>query len=64
MRDCRQYLIPGFELVVAAIEEQLTVVPLPGANAALTALIASGLPTQPFISLAFSIDKKRRSESN
>ena len=27
---------PGYELVAAAIEEKLTVVPLPGANAALT----------------------------
>ena len=27
---------PGYELVAEAIEEQLTVVPLPGANAALT----------------------------
>ena len=37
---------PGYELVAEAIEEQLTVVPFPGANAALTALIASGLPTK------------------
>src|SRR5213080_4775441 len=37
---------PGYELVVATVEEELTVVPLPGANAALTALIASGLPCQ------------------
>ncbi len=34
---------PGYELVVAAVKEGYTVVPLPGANAALTALIASGL---------------------
>ncbi|GEP19103.1 16S rRNA (cytidine(1402)-2'-O)-methyltransferase [Pediococcus argentinicus] len=39
---------PGQELVKAAIEEHLTVVPLPGANAGLTALIASGLVPQPF----------------
>jgi 16S rRNA (cytidine1402-2'-O)-methyltransferase len=44
---------PGYELVVAAINEELTVVPLPGANAALTALIASGLPPQPFYFYGF-----------
>ena len=44
---------PGYELVVAAIEEKLTVVPLPGANAALTSLIASGLPSQPFYFYGF-----------
>ena len=33
--------------------EKLTVVPLPGANAALTALIASGLVPQPFYSMDF-----------
>lgn len=44
---------PGFELVVAAIEEHISVVPLPGANAALTALIASGLKPQPFYFYGF-----------
>lgn len=54
---------PGYELVVAATNENLTVVPLPGANAALTALIASGLPSQPFYFYGFlprqKKDKKR-----
>ncbi|MCM3768402.1 16S rRNA (cytidine(1402)-2'-O)-methyltransferase [Neobacillus niacini] len=44
---------PGYELVSQAIQEQLTVVPLPGANAALTALIASGLVCQPFYFYGF-----------
>src|SRR4051794_12184946 len=44
---------PGYELVVAAVEEKVTVVPLPGANAALTSLIASGLPCQPFYFFGF-----------
>ncbi|OIK08786.1 16S rRNA (cytidine(1402)-2'-O)-methyltransferase [Bacillus sp. MUM 13] len=39
---------PGYELVVEALAENITVVPLPGANAALTALIGSGLIPQPF----------------
>lgn len=58
---------PGYELVVAATREQLTVVPLPGANAALTAIIASGLPTQPFYFYGFlprqKKDKKRELET-
>jgi len=44
---------PGYELVVAASNEEVTVVPLPGANAALTSLIASGLPCQPFYFYGF-----------
>ena len=44
---------PGYELVAAAIREKVTVVPLPGANAALTALIASGLICQPFYFFGF-----------
>lgn len=44
---------PGTELVAEAISEGLTVVPLPGANAALTALIASGILPQPFYYYGF-----------
>lgn len=44
---------PGKELVKACIDAQITVVPLPGANAALTGLIASGLSPQPFFFWGF-----------
>jgi 16S rRNA (cytidine1402-2'-O)-methyltransferase len=44
---------PGFELVRAAIEAGIPVVPLPGANAAITALIASGINPQPFYFYGF-----------
>lgn len=44
---------PGFEMVKAAIEKGIPVIPLPGANAAITALIASGLPPQPFYFFGF-----------
>ena len=44
---------PGYELVKDAIAEQFNVIPLPGANAALTALIASGLAPQPFYFYGF-----------
>jgi len=40
---------PGYKLVRAAIEAGLTVTAVPGANAALTALILSGLPTDRFL---------------
>lgn len=39
---------PGEELVRAAVAAGLPVVPVPGANAALTALVASGLPAGRF----------------
>jgi 16S rRNA (cytidine1402-2'-O)-methyltransferase len=52
---------PGNELVTAATENHLTVVPLPGANAALTALIASGLTTQPFYFYGF-LDRQKKSK--
>ena len=39
---------PGRELTQAAIANHCAVVPLPGANAALTALVASGIAPQPF----------------
>lgn len=48
---------PGHELVVACIEANIPVVPLPGANAGLTALIASGLDPQPFYFYGF-LDRK------
>jgi len=44
---------PGKELVAAAIENNVTVVPIPGATAGITALIASGLVPQPFYFYGF-----------
>lgn len=49
---------PGVELVAAAVTQNIPVVPLPGANAALTALIASGLAPQPFTFYGFLSRKK------
>jgi 16S rRNA (cytidine1402-2'-O)-methyltransferase len=39
---------PGYRLVSAAIREKLSVVPIPGASAALAVLSASGLPSDRF----------------
>jgi len=40
---------PGYRLVNATIDENLTVTPVPGASALLAALSASGLPTDRFL---------------
>lgn len=44
---------PGFFLVSRLIGERIPVVPLPGPNAVITALVASGLPTNGFVFLGF-----------
>jgi 16S rRNA (cytidine1402-2'-O)-methyltransferase len=44
---------PGYELVCLAVERELRVVPIPGANAALSALVASALPTTEFTFVGF-----------
>src|SRR5205085_10199912 len=44
---------PGFRLVRAAIEAQIPVIPIPGPNAAIAALSASGLPVHGFIFRGF-----------
>lgn len=44
---------PGYELIKGAIDRGYTIVPIPGANAAISALIASGLPTDSFTYLGF-----------
>lgn len=54
---------PGYELVEAAISEKVTVVPLPGANAALPALIASGLTCQPFYFYGFLNRSKKEKKT-
>lgn len=44
---------PGADLVRLALADNIPVVPLPGPNAALTALIASGLPATQFVFIGF-----------
>ncbi|WP_232699002.1 16S rRNA (cytidine(1402)-2'-O)-methyltransferase [Brevibacillus daliensis] len=52
---------PGADLVRDAIEAGHRIIPIPGANAALTGLIASGLPTERFMFCGFlPRDKKPR----
>ena len=53
---------PGEDLVKLAILSNIKIIPLPGANAALTALVASGLTNSPFTFIGFlpKTAKKRR----
>jgi 16S rRNA (cytidine1402-2'-O)-methyltransferase len=44
---------PGYDLIVAAIERQITVVPIPGASSVIAALVVSGLPTDQFLYVGF-----------
>jgi len=44
---------PGYDLVVAAIERGISIVPVPGASAVVTALVVSGLPTDQFLYVGF-----------
>ena len=44
---------PGLELVRAAVAAGVRVIPIPGANAALSALIASGMETDRFLYVGF-----------
>ena len=44
---------PGYYLIKEAIDKNITVVPLPGACALITALVGSGLTTDSFVFLGF-----------
>jgi len=51
---------PGYRLIRTALDEGATVIPIPGASAVITALCASGLPTDKFLYLGFLPVKKGR----
>ncbi|GAI40892.1 unnamed protein product, partial [marine sediment metagenome] len=44
---------PGYELIVAASQQGIPVVPIPGASIVTTALVVSGLPMERFIYLGY-----------
>ncbi len=50
---------PGFELIKLCTENEINIIPIPGANAALTALIASGLNTDKFVFEGFLPTKNK-----
>lgn len=54
---------PGYDIVLEAVEKEITVIPIPGPNAAITALVASALPTAQFLFVGFlARDKKHLAE--
>ncbi|MDQ6420771.1 16S rRNA (cytidine(1402)-2'-O)-methyltransferase [Paenibacillus sp. LHD-117] len=50
---------PGADLVREAAQHDISVIPIPGANAALSALIMSGLPTERFLFAGFPPREKK-----
>lgn len=50
---------PGYELVKACVAEEISVIPIPGVSASITALSASGLPTDRFIFEGFLPTKNK-----
>ena len=51
---------PGYRLVKAAVAGKITVAPIPGASAVITAICASGLPTDNFTFVGFPARKKNK----
>jgi len=51
---------PAYVLIQAALEKKISIVPIPGPSAVITALCASGLPTDKFLYLGFLPIKKGR----
>jgi 16S rRNA (cytidine1402-2'-O)-methyltransferase len=51
---------PGYVLIQEALNNEIEVIPIPGASAVITALCASGLPTDKFLYLGFLPVKKGR----
>jgi len=49
---------PGYELIVAAAQRGISVVPIPGPSVVVTALVISGMPTHQFTYLGF-LSRKR-----
>ncbi len=50
---------PGYHLVLACIESNIKIIPIPGAIAAINGLVASGLPTEKFCFEGFLPTKKK-----
>jgi len=50
---------PGYDLIVAAQEKSIPVVPIPGPSAVITALVVSGLPADRFTYIGFLPNKTK-----
>ena len=51
---------PGFRLIQSAIQEGISVIPIPGPSAVITALSISGLPTDAFLFKGFLPHKSKK----
>ena len=51
---------PAFSIITAAIENEIKIIPLPGATAFVPVLVASGMPTHEFVFKGFLPHKKGR----
>ena len=51
---------PGYRLIESALDNQLTVIPIPGVSAATAALSVAGLPTDSYIFVGFLAKKKAK----
>ncbi len=51
---------PGYELIQDCITEKINIIPIPGPTAVMTALVASGLPTDKFIFEGFLPAKNKQ----
>ncbi len=51
---------PGFRLIQTAIENQITIIPIPGPSSVIAALSISGLPTDAFLFKGFLPHKSKR----
>ncbi len=51
---------PGYKLVEKVVKEDIKVIPVPGVSAVITALSASGLPTDSFIFIGFPPKKRNK----
>ena len=51
---------PGYKLVTAVAKEQISIIPIPGCNAAIAGLSVSGLPTDSFLFLGFLPKKQAK----
>ncbi|HUV50946.1 MAG TPA: 16S rRNA (cytidine(1402)-2'-O)-methyltransferase [Anaerolineae bacterium] len=49
---------PGYQLIKAAIEKDIRVIPIPGVSAAVAAISVAGMPTDSFVFIGFPAKKK------
>lgn len=54
---------PGYYLINNCIQNNILVIPVPGANAAISALVCSGLPTDKFVFYGFLPKKEKAKET-